>query len=316
MKIIKIGRSSSNDVNIDDSLVSRAHCQIIQDDKGNFRLIDTNSKNGTFVNGTKRHGEVRLNTSDIVRIGNTTLPWQTYFNDINGTLTVGTDIYPTIYPKDINTIKIGRGHDNDIVVDDSFVSSSHCQIIKDTCGFTVVDTNSKNGTYVNGIKIHGSIRLKQTDIVRIGNTTLPWQKYFSQLTTDDSGYDVSGTSILPQNPPKTPDSTTQQSGLGTISLILSIIGAGLLIFCAVKIWHWGLLAFLGRTRTYIWISVGVNVIAYILASVADAKNHKDSDAADIAKWISGFCIIAVIAFYLWIRFGDPSVLNPFGELFK
>lgn len=85
MKIIKIGRSSSNDININDPLVSRVHCQIIHDDYGNFRLIDVNSKNGTFINGTKRHGEVRLNTSDIVRIGNTTLPWQTYFNNVGGT---------------------------------------------------------------------------------------------------------------------------------------------------------------------------------------------------------------------------------------
>ena len=85
MKIIKIGRSSSNDVNIKDPLVSRAHCQIIQDDNGNFRLIDINSRNGTFINGTQRHGEVRLNRSDIVRIGNTTLPWQTYFNSTGQT---------------------------------------------------------------------------------------------------------------------------------------------------------------------------------------------------------------------------------------
>ncbi len=89
MKIIKIGRDSSNDVNINDPLVSRTHCQIIQDDHGNFSLIDTNSRNGTFINGTKRHGEVRLNTSDIVRIGNTTLPWQTYFNNVGGTVFPG-----------------------------------------------------------------------------------------------------------------------------------------------------------------------------------------------------------------------------------
>ena len=86
MKIIKIGRSSNNDVNVNDRFVSKVHCQIIQDDNGNYRLIDTNSKNGTYINGTKRHGEVRLNTSDIVRIGNTTLPWQTYFNDVVGTV--------------------------------------------------------------------------------------------------------------------------------------------------------------------------------------------------------------------------------------
>lgn len=97
MKIIKIGRSSSNDVNINDSSVSRSHCQIIQDDYGNFRLIDTNSANGTFVNGVKRHGEVKLNTSDIVRIGNTTLPWQTYFNNVGRTdYDVGRTIAPAV----------------------------------------------------------------------------------------------------------------------------------------------------------------------------------------------------------------------------
>ncbi|MBQ7360997.1 MAG: CD225/dispanin family protein [Bacteroidaceae bacterium] len=89
IKIITIGRSSSNDVNINDPFVSNSHCQIIQDDKGHFRLIDTNSKNGTFVNGAKRHGEVLLNKSDVVRIGNTTLPWQTYFNNVGEPTDVG-----------------------------------------------------------------------------------------------------------------------------------------------------------------------------------------------------------------------------------
>jgi len=85
MKIIKIGRSSSNDVVIGDDLkVSGTHCQIIRDDYGNYRLIDTNSTNGTFVNGVKRHGEILLNQSDIIRIGNTTLPWQTYFTNVRG----------------------------------------------------------------------------------------------------------------------------------------------------------------------------------------------------------------------------------------
>lgn len=89
MKIVKIGRSSSNDVNINDGQVSRSHCQIIQDDYGRFTLIDTNSTNGTYINGTRRHGEVRLNQSDIVRIGNTTLPWQTYFNNTVGGTEIG-----------------------------------------------------------------------------------------------------------------------------------------------------------------------------------------------------------------------------------
>ncbi len=80
MKVITIGRSSDNDICIQDSLVSRTHCQIIQDDNGYFTVIDTNSKNGTYVNGIMRNGAVRINKSDIIRIGNTTLPWQSYFS--------------------------------------------------------------------------------------------------------------------------------------------------------------------------------------------------------------------------------------------
>lgn len=84
MKIIRIGRSTQNDVVINDPFVSGSHCQIIQDGQGSFVLIDTNSSNGTYVNGVQRHGEVRLNPSDIVKIGNTILPWQTYFNNVVG----------------------------------------------------------------------------------------------------------------------------------------------------------------------------------------------------------------------------------------
>lgn len=80
MKIVKIGRNAQNDVVIDDEFVSASHCQIIQDDRGNYVLVDTNSSNGTYVNGVKRRGEVRLNPSDIVKVGHTTLPWQNYFD--------------------------------------------------------------------------------------------------------------------------------------------------------------------------------------------------------------------------------------------
>lgn len=80
MKVVTIGRSSSCDVCIiDDPTVSTTHCQIIQDDNGDFTIVDTNSTNGTMINGQKRHGQVKLNPNDIVKIGNTVLPWQAYF---------------------------------------------------------------------------------------------------------------------------------------------------------------------------------------------------------------------------------------------
>jgi hypothetical protein len=79
MKVITIGRSRDNDIVISDSYVSGHHLQIIQDDTGSFRLADFGSKNGTYVNGRKISGEIYLNPTDVVRIGNTTLPWKSYF---------------------------------------------------------------------------------------------------------------------------------------------------------------------------------------------------------------------------------------------
>lgn len=80
MQVVKIGRASGNDVIINDPKVSRIHCQIIKEDNGTYRAIDLNSLNGTYVNGIKRSGEIMLNESDIIRIGNSTLPWLNYFS--------------------------------------------------------------------------------------------------------------------------------------------------------------------------------------------------------------------------------------------
>lgn len=72
MRIIKIGKSHSNDIVIDsDSTVSREHIEIFIDDERNVFVTDKNSLNGTFVNGTKIFESKKLGRYDILRIGNT-----------------------------------------------------------------------------------------------------------------------------------------------------------------------------------------------------------------------------------------------------
>jgi pSer/pThr/pTyr-binding forkhead associated (FHA) protein len=80
MRVLTIGRASDNDVVTDknDLTVSRYHCQIVQDGK-QFRLSSIKAKNGTYVNGKEIAGETHLQPNDIIRIGNTTLPWMSYF---------------------------------------------------------------------------------------------------------------------------------------------------------------------------------------------------------------------------------------------
>ena len=78
MKVITFGRNDNNDVIINDQFVGRNHCQIVESD-GKFLVVDLNSTNGTFVNGKRITGQQPLSMSDEIRIGQTTLNWQTYF---------------------------------------------------------------------------------------------------------------------------------------------------------------------------------------------------------------------------------------------
>ena len=83
MKVITIGRSiERNDVVVNDEKVSRNHLQLIVDDQGDFSVVDLNSTNGTFVNGHRITGETKLKVTDELRIGNTVLPWQSYFGSV------------------------------------------------------------------------------------------------------------------------------------------------------------------------------------------------------------------------------------------
>ena len=83
MKVITVGRSSQCDETITgDSQVSRFHAQIINEN-GEYTIIDTGSTNGTFVNGQRIAGRQKLNPRDVVRIGNTTIPWLIYFSRDN-----------------------------------------------------------------------------------------------------------------------------------------------------------------------------------------------------------------------------------------
>ena len=100
MKSIKVGREpGKNDIVVNDSMVSRMHCEFIMDDYGNYRVVDLNSSNGTFVNGVRRQGDTKINPTDTVKIGNTILPWMNYFNGAPSNLSpVRTNIMPNPQP--------------------------------------------------------------------------------------------------------------------------------------------------------------------------------------------------------------------------
>lgn len=68
-------------------------------------------------------------------------------------------------------VTVGRGFDNDVILNDPYVSPQHLRIEYDDKGFSVIDIDSENGFIVNGTQQHGScIRIRSGDILCLGQT--------------------------------------------------------------------------------------------------------------------------------------------------
>lgn len=65
---LTIGRSPENDLQLQDSQVSRVHA-VIEQSAGGFALADLGSSNGTYLNRTRVHSPVKLRVGDTITIG-------------------------------------------------------------------------------------------------------------------------------------------------------------------------------------------------------------------------------------------------------
>jgi len=88
-----------------------------------------------------------------------------------------------------DSLTIGRHPDNDLVPKDAAVSNHHAIIERKGEKLIVLDKESINGTFVNGIKVQ-SAELKEEDIVKFGNElnirvfTFSLQKRASAVTEE------------------------------------------------------------------------------------------------------------------------------------
>ena len=64
---LSVGRDRYSDIRLDYKFVSKNHF-IIEEDEGEYYLTDLDSKNGTYVNGTKIEDEVILEDGDIIEL--------------------------------------------------------------------------------------------------------------------------------------------------------------------------------------------------------------------------------------------------------
>lgn len=79
-RIWTIGRNRTNGICIADNHLSRRHAAIQHIDEQGFYLIDFNSTNGSFVNGDRAVGPIKLKDGDRIRLGNMTFDFFVNYN--------------------------------------------------------------------------------------------------------------------------------------------------------------------------------------------------------------------------------------------
>jgi hypothetical protein len=65
---ISLGREATNDIQVDDSGVSRVHLRLIRQRSGGYQVLDMGSTNGTFI-GDDRIDMLELKAGDVLKIG-------------------------------------------------------------------------------------------------------------------------------------------------------------------------------------------------------------------------------------------------------
>lgn len=180
-----IGRAHEADIQLENPRVSRHHA-VLQPTPAGWVLVNRSS-NGMFVNG-QRVESLTISQPITVVLGSASSGQALEVCPIAqqpsplGTQPVAPPTRPVgettvarpptaVHTIDQVVIGIGRATDNNVVLDDLLVSRHHAVLRRSGNQWELVDSNSANGTYVNGNRINRAI-IGPDDMVGIGHTLL------------------------------------------------------------------------------------------------------------------------------------------------
>ena len=96
-------------------------------------------------------------------------------------------------------ITIGRSKKNDLVLPDQWLSRIHAEIRRENGRHFIRDLDSRNGTYVNGMRLSQRVPLQNGDVVTLGDQQIRFVNDASGsvvLTETPAGLDVEGTLVV------------------------------------------------------------------------------------------------------------------------
>ncbi len=187
-----IGREA--DVMLADTQVSRRHASLISTD-GAFTLEDLGSTNGTKINGQALAlgQKATLNPGDTLSFGTFDVKLQLPGGGANVTQafvsnkTAAISVAPSVdesagkllgpdqsWPLKAGLNSFGRKAENDVMINDPYVSGRHGVIELSDDGTYLTDIGSTNGTMLNDAKLAPNMRtaLQADDVIRLGSLEL------------------------------------------------------------------------------------------------------------------------------------------------
>lgn len=121
-------------------------------------------------------------------------------------------------------VRIGKGSQNDIVLTDASVSSTHAMISFADGIYTLSDLGSRNGTFVNEVRVTESRKLQHGDLIKMGHCAITFR-----LKEAESTQSIPRTLLLDNAPPRPPmpPPTPKTPPVTEASLAQALTSAGL-----------------------------------------------------------------------------------------
>ena len=173
---ITVGRDGGGaDITIPSPRVSAAHLRIKYDENGILHVADVGSTNGTYL--YRDHGYFRIPPKKYIRMSGTELILRIDSSARDAASSVlivitnaqggGNWIHMSLGQ---GNTTLGRGMENDIVMDSPAFSRKHAVFSRKGDQIAVMDCGSLNGIYVNGKRLLSPELLHEKDVVQIAGS--------------------------------------------------------------------------------------------------------------------------------------------------
>ncbi|MGI4757606.1 MAG: FHA domain-containing protein [Janthinobacterium lividum] len=168
---ITIGRAPDSDVVLDFPIVSWKHARILQDGE-QLVLEDLQSSNGTSLHRFgNRISRTPLKLDDTVYFGSLKMTAGRLL-ETSG-MALGSDSYQPVEPvaasQIAGSVVIGRDPKCEEPLDDPLLSWRHARITRSGNRVSVEDLGSRNGTFVDGVRITSPTDLKAGQVIGLGS---------------------------------------------------------------------------------------------------------------------------------------------------